>query len=276
VGTNARWRLIHHAIERDVRKLALAVPSAFGSGRPLISTFGRPNHRMLQIDTLTRLGRTSPPASRAAILAAEAALGRSFPAEYVSLLTLSNGYSPTEGKSARYSICLYAAESLAEMAAAYEVQRYLPRYIYIGSDGGGRGLFLLSGRETSPVYLCGHGAFFTDALREVAVSLESWIEGECDLGDEEYPEPPKRIDVVVARPPRGGIQTLRRACLDLGLQIPVSELSRLLRDLPCTLCGDVPYLPAARLVARLNQDDAFLQTYDHLDAHRRNLLPPFK
>jgi hypothetical protein len=73
---------------------------------------------MIQVDILSHLGRVAPPADREAVVAVERILGMSFPAEYVSLLTVSNGYSPTKGKAADYSISLYAVEELVEMAAA--------------------------------------------------------------------------------------------------------------------------------------------------------------
>jgi hypothetical protein len=209
-------------------------------------------------------------------MAVESALGVLFPKDYISLLTVSNGFLPRSGKAADYAICLYAVESLIEMAAVQEMKKYLPGHIHMGSDGGGRGLFLKSGREPSPVYLCGQrAAISAKELTQIADSLEFWLEAECDLGDQDPSPSPARIDVVVARPPRQGIGSLRRACLDLGLQIPVARLASLLREVPFVLCEGVPFLPAARLVARLNRDDPYLQSYDHRDKQHTRVLPPY-
>jgi hypothetical protein len=169
---------------------------------------------MIQVESLSRLGTLVLSADRDVVMAMESALGVSFPEEYLSLLAVSNGFSPSKGRAADYSICLYRVEELGQMAAAYQVRDCLPGYIYIGSDGGGRGLFLVSSNGTSPVYICDHGALSPKALRQIAASLESWIEAECDLGDPRRCAPPERIDVVLARPPRGGchIRWFAAAC----------------------------------------------------------------
>ena len=158
------------------------------------------------------------------------------------------------------------------MAEAYEVARYLPGYIYIGSDGGGRGLFLRSSPGGSPVFICGHGALAVEELRVVAPSLEAWFDAECDLGDPPQASHPAAVDVVVAKAPQGGVSALRQACASLGLAIPVLALRDLLRNAPATLARRLPFFPTVLRVAKLNRGDVYLEIYDHDDPEHRTPL----
>src|SRR5436305_171405 len=91
---------------------------------------------------LARVAAVHPPARPEAIRSAEAAVGYSFPPEYIELLLCSDGLEPRAGHAERYAVRLFPVDELAEMNAAYEVRDYLPGFVLVGLDGGGRGLLL--------------------------------------------------------------------------------------------------------------------------------------
>ena len=206
---------------------------------------------MFDRERLAEIASLYEPANEEAIRAAECSLGLIFPGEYVELLRCTDGLDPTVN-SDRYAIGLFQVHDLAEMAESYEIPEYLPNYLFIGFDGGGRGLFLRSGVERSPVLLCGTGALSESELREVAPDLSAWIEDDFDLGDPPDVARPDRVDVYLLRQPRDGIRSLSKICKHLQLTVPVSELRGILANLPCRLCHDVPFLPYIRYAKEIN------------------------
>lgn len=198
------------------------------------------------------------PAGEDPIRAAERSLALVFPDEYVELLLLTDGLEPTVNRG-HYDIGLFHVHELVEYGEAYEVARYLPGYLFIGLDGGGRGLFLRCGGQRSPVFLCGMGALDESELRELAPNLGSWIENDFDLGDPPQVELPERVDIFLLRPPKGGARGLLRICKRLRLTVPISKLRDILASLPHRLCHDVPFLPYARYAKEINEQDPCLE-----------------
>ena len=118
---------------------------------------------------LTRANHTAnphftlhPPATDAAINAAEDASSILFPPEYRALLRLTNGlYS--DG-----CLVLYAAEDLATRNQDYEVPTYLPDYLMIGDDSGGQAILI---DRSGALYEVGMGVMDADWLEPSAASL---------------------------------------------------------------------------------------------------------
>lgn len=88
--------------------------------------------------------------------------------------------------------------------------------------------------------------------------------------------PPERVDVYLIRSPKGGIKQVRAVCSHLCLTIPMSELSGILKNVPYRLCHNVPYLPAARLVAEMSGDDPCLGVFAVDDMNQPISLAPWK
>ena len=103
-----------------------------------------------------------PPATDAAINAAEDASSIHFPPEYRALLRLTNGlYS--DG-----CLVLYAAEDLATRNQDYEVPTYLPDYLMIGDNSGGQAILI---DRSGVLYEVGMGVMNADWLEPSAASL---------------------------------------------------------------------------------------------------------
>lgn len=76
---------------------------------------------------------------------------------------------------------LYAWPDLPAMHQAYQVPRWLPGFVLVGSDGGDGGIFLRAdGSGDSNIYRCGLGALAEDELAILAPSLTHWLRGGCD------------------------------------------------------------------------------------------------
>ncbi len=75
---------------------------------------------------------TVPPATDAAIAAAESYFNFLFPADYKSFLQFTNGL---EGETESNYLVLWSAEELLELNQAYNVREFAPNIIIWGSDG---------------------------------------------------------------------------------------------------------------------------------------------
>ncbi len=201
-------------------------------------------------------------ATREEIDQAETELGLTLPSEYRALLAESNGLRPQGGHTDRYDLALFAAAELAEMNTAYEVPDYLPGHLLIGLDGGGRGIFLDTAAEPSPVYLCEMGALFPDDLRRLADSLEAWMRTGWDLGDPEPTRHPERIDIYLLRPPAAGMKALVRILKLLDQNVSMSEYRKILASTPYRLVRNVTYMPYSWRCAEFNQEDPCLGAFE--------------
>ena len=203
---------------------------------------------------LSQLADLYEPANEEAIREAERSLQLAIPEEYGELLKCTNGLDVTVNGD-RYAISLFRADELAERRQTYSVDEWLPGYLFIGFDGGGRGLFLRSETKQSPVYLCHVGILDESELREVASNLAAWIEDEFDLGDPPDEDHPDTVDFYLLREPKDGVRGLMKICKRLQLSIAVSEFRGILANLPYRLCRDVSYLRYSTHSRKINETD---------------------
>jgi hypothetical protein len=106
------------------------------------------------------------------------------PASLVSLLEVTDGFHVTCNAD-EYDIHVYGTAELLERQRTYEIDQYWPGTVLIGTDGGGRGLFLDPG---GAVHKCGLGAPGIEHFEPVADSLASWVHAKFDLADEPDPQ----------------------------------------------------------------------------------------
>ncbi len=83
---------------------------------------------------LANLSQRSP-ARTAAVTECERRLGAKLPPEYVQFLRTTNGGEGFIGRHAY--VIFWGAEELVSMNKAYEVAKYAPGLLVLGSDGGG-------------------------------------------------------------------------------------------------------------------------------------------
>ena len=215
---------------------------------------------MFNRDKLSKIADIHEPADIAQIKAAEKALGLVFPNEYIELMCCSDGLESTINAN-RYAIGLFHIHELYEYAESYQIKEYFPGYLFIGFDGGGRGIFLRCSMNQSPVFLCATSSAISD-MREVAPSLSAWITNQFDLGDPPETDHPERVDIYALKQPNGGVKGLLKICKHLQLTVPVSELRGILRNIPCCLCHNVPFLPYVRYVKEINNEDPCMGVFE--------------
>jgi hypothetical protein len=90
------------------------------------------------------------PATLDAINSAEKELGYSFPEGYRAFLETVNGGEGFIGKS---YFMLWSVEELYQFNVEYEVHKYAPGLVLIGSNGGGEGYAFDSRMKDSPIYV---------------------------------------------------------------------------------------------------------------------------
>jgi hypothetical protein len=124
---------------------------------------------MIDCTYLTQIAATQEPATQEAIVLAQDAVRHTFPNEYVQLLRCSNGLSVPNV----VSLSLYSTDELSERNETYEVPIYLPDWLVIGDDGGGRGVFL--DVASGAVYLVGLGSMLRSDAVLLASSIDDWV-----------------------------------------------------------------------------------------------------
>jgi hypothetical protein len=101
--------------------------------------------------------------------AIETALGCKLPDAYLRLLTRTSGEVRADG------FLLYSMGDLVERNEAFGVAEFLPGYLLIGDDSGGRGFFLLTAEQSeSAVLMCDLGGLMPEYTSEIAPSLVCW------------------------------------------------------------------------------------------------------
>ena len=78
-------------------------------------------------------------------------------------------------------LLLYGCNDIDERNDTFEVARYLPGYLLIGDDSGGRGVLVSCALPEHPVYQCDLGSLAEEDLIPLAESLALWAESQCPL-----------------------------------------------------------------------------------------------
>ena len=115
-----------------------------------------------------------PGATDEAIRAAEAQLGITFPSDYCEFLTWSNG---GEGQVGDDYLSLWPIEEAPQLNEDYQIGKYLPNVIGIGSDGGGEcyALDYRRGGEDPPLVQVPFGDLEAESVTFLGRSLSSWL-----------------------------------------------------------------------------------------------------
>ena len=121
-------------------------------------------------DRIPEIMAIQPPATAEQIDALAAALGLVLPDAYRALLGEANGVSASR-------VQVYSASEVPERSTTYEVARYAPGYLLIGTVSDAP--VLLRAGAASPVFENDWGGMTPDLMMELAPSLEAWIAAGC-------------------------------------------------------------------------------------------------
>jgi len=163
-----------------------------------------------------------PPASDADLLGARQELAfllgpQPLPEALASFWRRSNGALGND-------FLLYSTAEIAERNQTYEVHVYLPGYLNVGDDGGGKAALVKLGEADPEVFLNGRGGTL-ESMEPLGLALGAWLAGGCPFGT--AAAEPGLADCVrlrLERMPPGGLKDLMAVRKLLGLTIPVADL----------------------------------------------------
>lgn len=127
---------------------------------------------MIEIPAIAGMQQNAA-ASEDELQALEGRLGRRLTQEHRQLLSLSDGFSIGGG------LLLYSTAEIEERNTTWEVQVYAPGYIAIGDTGGGDVITIFESENPSRVFVVGAGTMDPADMREVAPSIEQWLNNGC-------------------------------------------------------------------------------------------------
>jgi hypothetical protein len=126
---------------------------------------------MIDRSLLSQLAELQEPAHIEQIVLAQQAIGCVFPQEYVDLLKTANGLQMLNV----VSLILYSTDEIEERNLTYEVKDYLPGWVLIGDDGGGRGVLLDCDEPPGAIYLVGLGSMLRSDASMLAPTIIEWV-----------------------------------------------------------------------------------------------------
>ncbi|MBC9932355.1 SMI1/KNR4 family protein [Chitinophaga qingshengii] len=99
------------------------------------------------------------------------ALGITLPGAYARFLETAQ---LRESRLVTDLVNLYGTNDLITRNQDYQVQKYLPGYLSIGDDSGGRGILLNTTATTPTLYITGYGALDPDCLDVLSDDFLRW------------------------------------------------------------------------------------------------------
>jgi len=126
---------------------------------------------MIDCMELSKVVEMQESASDEAIAHTQAMIGCLFPSPYVELLKCSDGFSVPDV----VNLHVYSTSGLPERNTTYEVATYLPGWLLIGSDGGGRGIFLNCTDQEGAIYIVGLGSMLRSDMVLLASNAAEWV-----------------------------------------------------------------------------------------------------
>jgi hypothetical protein len=163
---------------------------------------------------------------------------------------------------------------MREYLLAYQFPHYMPGAVPLGLDGGG--IFAVFDTRAGlrdgeyPILASGAGDLCWDDAVPLAASFAQFCEETVRIA--EVLSPPSGnadfVDIVIVRPPVGGLRSLSAAMHELNLVVPARELRSFLAGLPKVLCANIRRARADAIVERLNRTDPFLAVVPSQTADR--------
>jgi cell wall assembly regulator SMI1 len=213
---------------------------------------------MIDCYHLREVVQANEPAIGEQIIQVEGALGCAFPRDYFDLLACSNGFNVPDV----LSLSLYSTEELVERNTTYEVALYMPGWVMIGDDGGGRGIVIDCTQPQSAIYRVGMGVMQAEEAVYLAASLAEWIKSGFDLKDDPPSDKPAFVDVWLVRMPAKGPKALLDLKKQLAIETSMGELHRGLMHLPVRLLRSVPYGRYSTQCSSYNSTDDCLRLFE--------------
>ena len=135
-----------------------------------------------------------PPATPEQISALLVSTGGELPSSYIEFLLVSNGPESCINDQGGDCLAFYHAAEVQEMNKAYQIARWMPEYLAIGSNGGGHAVGL-DRRESAipdewPVVKVAFGNLGWEDSKRLATSFREWQQGGFKLRSSDAPSSP--------------------------------------------------------------------------------------
>jgi len=127
----------------------------------------------MDLHNIKNIAFANPGATSQELTLLKNTFGSDVPTELEALLSRANGLGLQNG------IVIYACHEVAERNATYQVDKYIPGFIAIGDDSGGRAILL--SQFQPQVFLADYGSLDVDEIQAIANTLREWVEGGCPL-----------------------------------------------------------------------------------------------
>lgn len=188
------------------------------------------------------------PASNEDIQNAVNILNKDIPDALKSLWRASNGVIFKNS-----NVYLYSANDIVERNDTNEIDKYEPKKLLIGDDGGGNGFFMDSDHTALAVYKIELGAVGSDDGTLVSEDFIEWIaQGGIQTKDTSVGPINPKVKIILVREPRDGLKGLFEINKKLHLDHSIQKLKGINSNIPYVLLENVFLSKYEKLCSEIN------------------------
>ncbi|MBD5476861.1 MAG: hypothetical protein HDR17_12935 [Lachnospiraceae bacterium] len=176
------------------------------------------------------------------------------PTQYKDFLKNKNGVSFAGGT------ILYSLDELKQMNDDLQVQKYKHDYLAIGDDGGGIVFLMKQALNAEEVICVDMSDYDIESPFCKIESFSEWYKNGCNICIKKQEDDNKlgqEGDVFLVKTPNNGMKDLIKIKQVFNMDIPLSQLVALSKELPCMLIKDIKYVKAIKLMEGVGQLDIF-------------------
>ena len=173
------------------------------------------------------------------------------PIQYKDFLKKENGISFNGGT------ILYSLDELKQMNDDLQIQEYQPDYLAIGDDGGGL-VFLMKQEPDAKEVICVDMSDYDIETSFCKIeNFTAWYKDGCNVyvRAHENDRLSETGDVFLIKMPKNGTKDLVKIKRAFNMDISISQLLTLTKELPCVLIGDITHAKAIKLMEEAGQTD---------------------
>ncbi len=175
------------------------------------------------------------------------------PTLYKEFLKIEDGISFNGGT------ILYSLDELKEMNDDLQIQKYQPDYLAIGDDGGGLVFLMRQALDAKEVFCVDMSDYDIESAFCRVESFTEWYKNGCDICVRKFEENKfsQVGDVFLIKLPKNETKDLVKIKKYFNLDISMSQLLSLSKNLPCMLISGITYAKAIKLMEKVGRLDIF-------------------
>lgn len=175
------------------------------------------------------------------------------PILYKKFLQNENGISFNGGT------ILYSLNELKQMNDDLQIQKYQPDYIAIGDDGGGLVFLMKQDPDAKEVFCVDISDYDIETSFCRLEDFTKWYEDGCNIciNETDKYKLSQAGDIFLKKLPKNGVADLVKIKKIFCLNISITELLSLSKELPCVLISGITHAKAIKLMEKFGQPDIF-------------------